>query len=379
MHICFVHTGSLVPSKGGGIASVINNIVKFAPAKIDFSLFTVYDPTQLQEIQGLYPPNVKIEYINRSGFFEGFLSYLTKKVDTFDILHFHVFPFGRELPLFLKTRLSQTNLIYSHHISMEEFYRNKLALGYYYSSFNSFGRMLKKVIANSWSIVNNDLARFRNFQEKTHIIRNGVDVELIRGTKKIALEGEPSFLFVGHLVHRKGIDNLLEAFKLLSTHGNKATRGAMLHIVGSGDLEKQCKGYVARYGLGEKVRFWGSLPESMKFGMLKGADVIVVPSRYEPFGIVALEGMAAGKPVIATNIGGIPEIIKNGINGILINSSSSLIAAAITSFCERKELIEEYGRNNQEAVKLFDWKPIAHSYVRLYDSVINNYNLPKVL
>ena len=379
MRICFVHTGSLVPAKGGGIASVINNIVRFAPQKIDFSLLTVYDPTQIHEIQGLYPPNVKIEYIERSNFFAGFLGYLTKKVDDFDILHFHVFPFGRELPLFLKTRLSQTNLVYSHHISMEEFYHNKLALGYYYSSFNWFGRMLKKVIANSWSIVNDDLARFRSLRDKTHIIRNGVDVELIRGTKQIALEGEPSFLFVGHLVHRKGIDCLLEAFRLLSTLGNKATTGARLHVVGSGDLEKNCKEYIARYGLSEKVRFWGPLSESMKFGMLKGADVVVVPSRYEPFGIVALEGMAAGKPVIASNIGGLPEIVKNGINGILTDPSSSQIAAAMTSFCERKELIEEYGKNNKETVKLFDWKPIAHSYIRLYDSVINKYDLPTVL
>jgi glycosyltransferase involved in cell wall biosynthesis len=378
MRVCLAYAGGLVPSKGGGIASVISNIVKYASNKIDFSLLATYDKTELQEIQEIYPSTVKIEYVKPTeGVFAGFVRYLTKKVDDFDVLHFHDFPFGSKLPLVLRARLSGTNLVYSHHISLEELLHSKLALGYYYSSFNWFGRILKKVVASSQFIASNDLARFRNLQDKIHIIRNGVDVELIRKAKPIVLEGKPSFLFVGHLVYRKGIDSLLEAFRILSTHGIKAD--PKLHIIGSGVLEKNCREYVGRYGLGGSVRFWGSLPELMKFRMMKGADIIVVPSRYEPFGIVVLEGMAAGKPLIATRVGGIPEIIKQGINGILTYPSSNQIATAIKSLCERKELIEEYGRNNQKAVTLFDWKYVAQSYVKLYDSVISNYDVPRML
>lgn len=117
----------------------------------------------------------------------------------------------------------------------------------------------------------------------------------------------------------------------------------------------------------------------MKFRIMKGADVVVVPSRYEPFGIVVLEGMAAGKPVIATRVGGIPEVIKHGINGILTYPSSAQIAAAMKFFCENKERIQEYGRNNQTAVMSFDWEYIAQSYVKLYDSVMNNYDVPRIL
>jgi glycosyltransferase involved in cell wall biosynthesis len=166
---------------------------------------------------------------------------------------------------------------------------------------------------------------------------------------------------------------------MLSITGIKAEREAKLHIVGPSILEKPCKEYVACHGLSEKVRFWGSVSESMKFRMMKGADVVIVPSRYEPFGIVVLEGMAAGRPVIATRVGGIPEIFKQGINGILTYPSSSQIASAMKSFCGRRELIEEYGRNNQEAATLFDWKYIAQSYAKLYDSVTNNYAVPRIL
>jgi glycosyltransferase involved in cell wall biosynthesis len=379
MRVCLVHTAGLVPSKAGGIASVISNIVKYASKEIDFSMLTNFDETEIREIHELYPSTVKIEYLESSNIFADFIFNLIRKADNFDILHFHDFPFGRELSLALKARLSGTNLIYSHHITQEEFFHNRLALGYYYSSFNSFGKILKKVVANSQFIANNDLARYKNFQHKVHIIRNGVDAELIRRTKPLVLEGEPSFAFVGHLVHRKGIDNLLEAFKMLLNNGIGAKTNPKLHIVGSGAMEKSCREYVTRNGLDMRVKFWGSLSESMKFRIMKGADVIVVPSRYENLPIVILEAMAAGKPVIATCVGGIPEVIVQGINGILVYPSSSQIAVALKSFCERKELIEEYGRNNQEAVKLFDWNLIAHSYVRLYNSVINNYDLPKVL
>ena len=377
MRVCLAYTSGLVPSKGGGIASVINNIVKHAGKKIDFTLLTVYDKSLLREIQENYPSTVKIEYVKPADFFAGLLHYSIKKVDDFDILHFHDFPIGRDLPLALKAQFRRKNLVYSHHISREELFHNRLALGYYYSGFNWLGRILKKVVTNSQFMVNNDLARFRNLQHKIHIIRNGVDVELIRRAQPIVLEGDPSFLFVGHLVHRKGIDSLLEAFNTLSTQGVRAH--PKLHIIGAGVLEKSCKEYVASHGLGENVTFWGSLNESLKFRMLKGADVLIVPSRYEPAGIVVLEGMAAGKPLIATRVGGIPEVIKDGINGILTYPSSTQIATAIKSFCDRRELIQEYGRNNQKAVVSFDWKYIAQSYVKLYDSVTNNYELPRIL
>lgn len=378
MHVCLAYTNSLVPGKGGGVASVIKNIVKYASKKIDFSLLAAYDETEQREIQELYPSTVRIEYLRPTNFFTDFVHYLSKKVDDFDVIHFHDFPFARKLPLVLKSQLTGVNLVYSHHISLEEFLHNRLALGYYNSSFHWFGSTLKRVIANSQFIATNDLGRFRNLQDKIQIIRNGVDIETIRRAKPLFLEGEPSFLFVGHLVYRKGIDNLLEAFRILLTHGLKGEGEPKMHIVGSGALEKRCKEYVANYGLGKNVQFWGSLTESMKFRMIKGADVLVVPSRCEPFGIVVLEGMAAGKPVIATRVGGIPEIIKHGVNGILTYPSSPQIALALKSFCERRELIEDYGKNNQEAAMLFDWKYIAQSYAELYASVTNNYGSPGI-
>jgi glycosyltransferase involved in cell wall biosynthesis len=248
-----------------------------------------------------------------------------------------------------------------------------LKLAYYFSSLNLFGRIWKKIVAPSRFVAKNDLARFRNLKGKICLVRNGIDVELIRRAKPMRLEGDPSILFMGHLLYWKGIDILLDAMNMLVSQGIKAN--PMLHILGSGIMEEHCKEYVSRHGLADKVHFWGYAGESVKFRMLKGADMVVIPSRYETSSVVLLEAMAAGKPVIATRVGGIPELLKHGVNGILTSPLSGEIAMAIKSLCERKQLVEEYGRNNQEAAKLFDWKNIAQSYVQLYASVLNDYSV----
>jgi len=227
--------------------------------------------------------------------------------------------------------------------------------------------MWKKVVANSRFVVDCDLNRFGALRDRICVIKNGVDVEQIRKAKPVKLDGEPSILFVGGLLHRKGIDMLLEAFRTLSSQ--PIGPDPKLHIVGSGELEKSCKEFVARNGLSAKVRFWGGLLGNSRFGLMRGADMVVVPSRYENASIVLLEAMAAGKPIVATCVGGIPEYLEHGVNGVLVHPSSGQIAMGIKSLCEHSALAERFGKNNEKAAMSFDWKNIARSYVDLYESI----------
>jgi glycosyltransferase involved in cell wall biosynthesis len=91
---------------------------------------------------------------------------------------------------------------------------------------------------------------------------------------------------------------------------------AKLVIVGDGYMKNDLEREVFSSGLGLRVKFTGFLPDSEVIQLLKSADVLVVPSIYEPFGIVALEGMAAGVPVVASNVDGLSEIIKHDYNGV---------------------------------------------------------------
>jgi len=370
MRVCLAYPYGLTPIKGGGVAAVINNLVKYAGNKVDYSLLTVYDETESPVIDKLYPHNVDINYVKPTkSIFKSFIHYLAKNVDDFDILHLHNLPFGRDMPFAWKTYFRGKRLVYTHHNSHEEFTHNRFSRGYYYWSLNQFGKVCKKVVVNSNFMVKNDLGRFGVLGGKVCVIRNGVDVELIKIAEPLDLEGEPSILFVGHLVHRKGIDILLKAFDILSSWSLEVK--PKFHIVGSGDLEKSCREYVVDHNLVGKVCFWGSVAESLKIRMMKGADMVIMPSRFENASIVILEAMAAGKAIVATRVGGIPEILEHGTNGILTNPSSIQIAEAIKFLCENKPVAEMFGKNNERAVLPFSWNRIAESYIRLYQSVLD--------
>jgi len=367
MRVCLAYTGGLTPRVGGGPASVINNIVKHTCGRVRYVLLTLYREDELEEVSRLYPGGADIEYVKFSGsVFKDFLNYLLKELCDVDVVHFHDFPLGRDLPLAFKMALRGLPLIYSHHISLEEFISNRFLLGYYYSCLNFFGRLFRRVVTNSDFIVRNDLSRFKSLRGKICVVRNGVDVGFIRGIKPLRLDGDPSIVFVGHLVYRKGVDILLRSFRILCSRVDFDPR---LHVVGSGLLERWCRKFVSGHDLDGRVRFWGSVDELLKFRILKGADILVLPSRYENLPIVLLEGMAAGKAIVATRVGGVGEVFKHGVNGLLVAPSSMEVAEALRIMCENRDLVEEYGRNNERAALDFDWKKIAEFYVRLYQMV----------
>jgi len=124
-----------------------------------------------------------------------------------------------------------------------------------------------------------------------------------------------SLLFVGRLSLEKGLSCLLEAFTSLLAEGTDA----VLHIAGSGELEKSIKLQIADLSIGHKVIYHGFIPHDNKLRELyRKCDLLIVPSLQDQSPKVILEGMAYGIPVIATNVGAIPQIIQNGVNGLLI-------------------------------------------------------------
>jgi glycosyltransferase involved in cell wall biosynthesis len=368
MRICMAFTHGLTPRKGGGIASAIQNIVKNTYKDADYVLLTTYDEKESSEICELYPSDVEIHYIkpNKNVFSSAF-QYLIENINSSDILHFHNLPFGRDLPLLFKTFIHKKRVVYTHHIGYERMYNNRLLLGYYSSFLNLFGTIASRVIVNSMFAAENDLARFKYLHNKIVLIRNGVDLEKINSAKPLILEGNPSILYMGHLTYIKGIDILLESFKILTSLNYRSN--PKLHIVGSGILNHKCMEYVASEGLGDKVKFWGAADESQKFRLLKGADIVAIPSRYEVAPLILIEAIAAGKPIVASRVGGIPEVLRQGVNGVLTRPTSTDLAIALKSFCDGQQSIRKYKANNKVLAKQFDWKNIAKLYLNLYKSM----------
>jgi len=155
-------------------------------------------------------------------------------------------------------------------------------------------------------------------------------------------EDDQLLLFVGRLVLYKGLFTLLQAFRLLLKHHPQAR----LAIVGTGPQEPRLRQAIHRLGLTKEVRLLGRLPHETLLQAYSACDLFVLPSRSrsEAFGIVLLEAMAQGKPVVATRVGGIPYVVPDGKAGLLVppNNPHSL-AAAITKLLDDPELRRRMG------------------------------------
>jgi glycosyltransferase involved in cell wall biosynthesis len=128
----------------------------------------------------------------------------------------------------------------------------------------------------------------------------------------------PRVLYVGQLTEIKGLPVLLAALSSLDPT-------VVIDVAGTGPLEPRLREDIARRGLEPRVRFHGVVPKHRISALMRAAVCVVVPSRYpEPFGLVGPEAMAAARPVIGSEIGGIPEWLDNGINGYLVQPNDPM-------------------------------------------------------
>ena len=127
------------------------------------------------------------------------------------------------------------------------------------------------------------------------------------------------FLWAGRLEHVKGLDLLLEATKSL---GERTNKQFMLRLAGKGSLREELQQQALALGIEDRVSFLGRLSRKEMLMEMQGANCFVLPSRYEAFGVVLIEAMATGLPVIATRSGG-PDSIVDSENGLLINPGNA--------------------------------------------------------
>jgi glycogen(starch) synthase len=188
---------------------------------------------------------------------------------------------------------------------------------------------------------------------------------------KFALPEEKIVLYVGRLVYEKGIHILINAVpKILSKVDAKFI------IVGSGYMKEQLLNIVRSMGLEHKVLFEGFLDEETLVKLQKIADVSVVPSLFEPFGIVALEAMAAKSPVVVSDTGGLSEIVDHDFSGVKVypNNPDSLawgISKVLLDQNYANHLRENAYRKVQEK---YDWEKIAQQTKRIYEGVLGEYS-----
>ena len=151
-------------------------------------------------------------------------------------------------------------------------------------------------------------------------------------------------VYLGRLSSEKGLWTLVRAFEAL--------KDPLLKIVGTGPLEPALKGYVRERGI-RNIEFVGFKTGLEKWELLKGSLLSVVPSEwYEPFGLVVLEAYAAGKPVVASDISGLPSIVRNGESGVLFRPGSVAdLMEKVRYLIERPTEMEAMGRYGRQLVE----------------------------
>ncbi len=212
--------------------------------------------------------------------------------------------------------------------------------------------------------------------DKIDVIYNGVNAakfefdwteeERAEWRRRLALPTEKIVMYVGRFVREKGIHVLLEAASAVLAH----EPNTKFVIVGGGNREALEK-FVRWYGLKDKVLFTGFMANRSLHQLYRCADVAVFPSLYEPFGIVALEGMAAGAAVVTSDAGGLPEVVLHDKTGTTTYAGDpGSLAWGILNVLRDPKRAEKLKKAARERLSAeFDWTVIAEQTKAVYDRV----------
>ncbi len=213
--------------------------------------------------------------------------------------------------------------------------------------------------------------------EKMDTIPNGVDVSEFVGTfqkssfkRQFASPDEKIVLFVGRLVYEEGASLLVEAMPRVLAKVN-----AKFVFVGEGYMKEQLLSRVHQLGVAHKAYFTGYIDDKTLSHLYRVADTCVFPSVYEPFGIVALEAMAARAPLVVSDTGGLSEIVEHDKTGVKVDSNSvdSLVWGILRVLTD--DAYAHYLRTNasKKVLELYTWDQMALRTKKLYEQVLAEY------
>jgi starch synthase len=261
---------------------------------------------------------------------------------------------------------------------------DQLGGGYQISSWaeKSAYESADAIIAVSDGMRADVLAAYPNVDPaKVVTIRNGVDVDRFKPTTDTALLAELGItnryaIFVGRITRQKGLAHLLRAWQ------NVPAEYGLVLAAGSPDEEtigNEVKGLIEELQKTRSNVIWipEMLPHEKLCALLTSADLFICPSIYEPLGIVNLEAMACETAVLATRVGGIPEVVADGSTGKLVDYSGdgatleSDLSTAIIQLMKEPALLKQYGEaGRKRAAAEFGWPAVARATLALYQSLI---------
>ena len=202
------------------------------------------------------------------------------------------------------------------------------------------------------------------------VIPNGVDTDHFRPpaeTARVTESDRPlALISVARLLERKGLHHLFEAI------AKPTPLPVTLTVVGTGPYQPELERQVGELGLSDRVSFAGFVRHAQLADMYRASDLFVLPSQTESFGLVFAEAMASGLPVLATQVGGIPELVRDGTDGLLVEPARpDQLRGALERLLAGPEERLAMGRQARGRIEAhYSWRAIAERYLATYESIL---------
>jgi glycosyltransferase involved in cell wall biosynthesis len=207
----------------------------------------------------------------------------------------------------------------------------------------------------------------QRFHKDILLIPNGIPYAALRDAANTIIKRPKSILFVGRLEPMKGVDTLLRAFATISGQGSDVG----LRIVGDGSQRQRLEALAPELGIADRVIFAGKVSPEDIAREYASAEIFCGLSRSEALGNVFLEAQAAGCAVVATNVGGIPDIVKDGETGMLVAPDKPEEAAeALSRLLSDEAMRHRLSNAAVEHAKAYDWQGIAEQYRGIYSGLL---------
>lgn len=258
---------------------------------------------------------------------------------------------------------------------------NPMHLLYLYQEYRIFRRWPYRCLVAISSDIAEEYNRFYGVPEdRIRIIPNGVDLDQFhpdrRNESRIEVSRELSFgendhilLFVGNEFSRKGLEYVIDALLGLIDTLRDPVR---LIVIGKDD-PSPFRQQTNDLGLNENVFFLGHRTDAPLF--FNASDLFLLPAAYEPFGLVGIEAMAAGVPIVATSTGGIKDYLEDSLNGYVVTRDSGDITEKSLRILQDSDLRDSMSRKARETALQYSWSAIAGQYLDIVEKVAQDKGL----
>ena len=239
------------------------------------------------------------------------------------------------------------------------------------------GGYLSKAVTTVSHTMKWEIAReYQIPEDKINVIYNGIDLDKFKADIDAGRVKErfgiwpldPTVVFLGRMCHQKGPDLLLEAVpEVLGFRGDTK----FVFAGGGDDMIGHIVGRARFLGVDHSLRVLGYVSDEDRINLLKAADIVCIPSRNEPFGIITLEAWAGGSAVVAADVGGPGEIIDNFRTGVKVNLTPESIAWGIKYLLGDPcgESISRMGAEGLKEAEKYDWRELAKKYIQVYEKI----------